>query len=110
MNDPKSRVEWRTILYYGDVGGFEYRALYTNHKLSNIDRFNSYLTDNANTKFGTKQVGYYYELAKDLGHMIGTSWYVARSLDTRISTTTRRLIQVQILIEAIKDSNIGIMG
>ncbi len=77
MNDPKSRVEWRTIYIMGDVGGFEYRALYTNHKLSNIDRFNSYLTGNANTKFGTKQVGYYYELAKDLGHMIGTSWYVA---------------------------------
>ena len=49
MNDPASRVEWRTI----------------------------YLTDAANTKFGTKQVGYYYEIAKDMGQYIGSSWYVA---------------------------------
>ena len=77
MNDPKSRVEWRTIYLMGELAGFEYRALYTNHKLSNIDRFNAYITDAANTKFGTKQVGYYWEVAKDLGPMMGASWYVA---------------------------------
>ena len=77
MNDPASRVEWRTIYIMGEAMGFEYRALYTNHKLTNIDRFNAYITDAANTKFGTKQVGYYYEIAKDMGQYIGSSWYVA---------------------------------
>ena len=77
MNDPASRAEWRTIYIMGEAMGFEYRALYTNHKLTNIDRFNAYITDAANTKFGTKQVGYYYEIAKDMGQYIGSSWYVA---------------------------------
>jgi len=77
VNDSNSSVRMLTGWVKGEIKSFEYTALYHENRFSSVSRLNSTLTSNLHEKFGTKQAGYYYSLAKDIGGLIGTDWYVA---------------------------------
>jgi hypothetical protein len=78
VNDSNSSVRMLTGYIKGEYRDFEYTYLYHENRFSSVSRLNSTLTStNTHEKFGTKQKGYYYSLAKDVGGMLGTEWYVA---------------------------------
>ena len=77
VNDSNSSVRMLTSYIQGEYLSFEYTALYHENRFSSVSRLNSTLTSNLHKKFGKKQVGYYYDIAKDIGSFLGTDWYVA---------------------------------
>jgi hypothetical protein len=78
VNDSNSSVRMLTGYIQGQYSGLEYDFLYHENRFSNVSRLNSTLTStNLHKRFGTKQKGYYYTVAKDIGKHIGSSWYIA---------------------------------
>ena len=77
IHDALTTVHMRSIFAQGELAGFEYKLLYHQNEFDNVDRFNSYSGAAANAKFGEKQIGYYYEIAKNIGDLVGSTWYIA---------------------------------
>lgn len=77
VNDPHTSVQMLSVFTKGEVMDIEYVFLYAENNFSHVQRLNNTLTSAKHLKFGKKQVGYYGEVAHDLGPYIGTSWYVA---------------------------------
>ena len=77
VNDARTSVRMISAFTKGEMYGIEYAALYHENRFSHVKRLNDTLSGAANTKFGKKQIGYYYEVAKDIGKYINSSWYIA---------------------------------
>ncbi|MFL2641803.1 MAG: hypothetical protein ACJ0N6_05130 [Thermodesulfobacteriota bacterium] len=77
VNDSNASVRMLTAYIQGEYKTIEYTYLYHENRFSSVGRLNDQLTSNLHEKFGTKQVGYYWSLAKDIGAHLGTDWYVA---------------------------------
>ena len=77
VNDPRTKVRMLSLFTKGELYGIEYAALYHENSFSHVQRLNNTLTTAAYNQFGKKQVGYYYEVAKDMGKYLGSSWYIA---------------------------------
>ncbi|NSW88276.1 hypothetical protein CL651_000770 [bacterium] len=77
VNDSNASVRMLTSYIQGEYHNFEYTALYHENRFSSVGRLNNQLTSSTHNKFGKKQVGYYYSIARDIGSFFNTDWYVA---------------------------------
>lgn len=83
VNDSNASVRMLTAYIQGEYKTIEYTYLYHENRFSSVGRLNDQFNDSGTSivktheRFGTKQVGYYWSLAKDIGAHLGTDWYVA---------------------------------
>ena len=77
VNDSNASVRMLTSYIQGEYHSFEYTALYHENRFSSVSRLNNQLTSSTHTKFGKKQVGYYYDIARDIGSFFNSDWYIA---------------------------------
>ena len=78
VNDSNASVRMLTSYIQGEYHNFEYTALYHENRFSSVSRLNNQLTTTStHNKFGKKQVGYYYDIARDIGSFFNSDWYIA---------------------------------